>query len=221
MKFITEDELRTCYRKEPFTSYQLDDGVKLTPGARQFLQDRGILMFQGSKSSISNKVSSSPEGTTVKESECDILKKKLFIKVKYVELKFLQATGQLLKSDVKAAESLSDLRRKLSEIKEVAVKDDVAFEAKLSTHGSVSGEKSQELDITELHIQLEKGEQILLFSELKLLLEELLISVPCYFGEDAAEQKRCSKVSAVIEQIMNELSGMIFAAYGGNVCQRK
>ena len=54
MRFITEDELRTCYKKEPFTSYQLEDGTKLTPGARQFLQDRGILMFQGSKSSVKN-----------------------------------------------------------------------------------------------------------------------------------------------------------------------
>ena len=75
MRFITEDELRTCYKKESFTSYQLEDGTKLTPGARQFLQDRGILMFQGSKSSVKN--GSVPQSKIpVKGAEYDISNKK-------------------------------------------------------------------------------------------------------------------------------------------------
>jgi len=83
MRFITEDELRTCYKKEPFTSYQLEDGTKLTPGARQFLQDRGILMFQGSKSSVKN--GSVPQSKIpVKGAECDISNKKFSIKVKLI-----------------------------------------------------------------------------------------------------------------------------------------
>ena len=40
MKFITEDDLRDIYRKDPFTSYEIQPGARLTPGARQFLQDR-------------------------------------------------------------------------------------------------------------------------------------------------------------------------------------
>ncbi len=42
MKFITESELRDIYRIHPFTTYELEPGTKLTPGARQFLSDRGI-----------------------------------------------------------------------------------------------------------------------------------------------------------------------------------
>ena len=46
MKYITEDVLRDVYRREPFTSYELEEGARLTPGARQFLADRGINMFE-------------------------------------------------------------------------------------------------------------------------------------------------------------------------------
>ena len=40
MKFITEQDLRSRYRAEPFTSYTPEPGTRLTPGARQFLTDR-------------------------------------------------------------------------------------------------------------------------------------------------------------------------------------
>ena len=49
MKFITEDELRFLYRKEPFTTYEPEPGTRLTPGARQFLLDRGIDMYDEQK----------------------------------------------------------------------------------------------------------------------------------------------------------------------------
>ncbi|WP_211660219.1 hypothetical protein [Peptoniphilus faecalis] len=39
MKFITEDDLRDLYFKSPFTSYEIKQGTRLTPGARQFLID--------------------------------------------------------------------------------------------------------------------------------------------------------------------------------------
>ena len=45
MKFITEEDLRDLYKKQPFTDYDLPQGQRLTPGARQFLVDRGIKMY--------------------------------------------------------------------------------------------------------------------------------------------------------------------------------
>ena len=42
MKFITEDDLRILFRREPFASYDLPAQAKLTPGARQFLLDKKI-----------------------------------------------------------------------------------------------------------------------------------------------------------------------------------
>ena len=42
MKYITEADLRDLYRASPFTMYEAEPGTRLTPGARQFLGDRGI-----------------------------------------------------------------------------------------------------------------------------------------------------------------------------------
>lgn len=39
MKFITEDELRELYFKNPFNKYEIKKNTRLTPGARQFLID--------------------------------------------------------------------------------------------------------------------------------------------------------------------------------------
>lgn len=42
MKFITEAEIRSDYQKEPFAVYTDQQGSRLTPGARQYLLDRGV-----------------------------------------------------------------------------------------------------------------------------------------------------------------------------------
>ncbi|MEG2936611.1 MAG: cobalamin adenosyltransferase, partial [Clostridium sp.] len=42
MKFITEEYLRDLFRKEPFDTYKLNEGQRLTPGARQYLSDKRI-----------------------------------------------------------------------------------------------------------------------------------------------------------------------------------
>ncbi|MDR0884948.1 MAG: hypothetical protein LBN22_01050 [Clostridiales Family XIII bacterium] len=52
MKFITEDDLRDKYKKEPLSVYVPPDGTKLTPGARQFLIDRGI--FEEASDDVAN-----------------------------------------------------------------------------------------------------------------------------------------------------------------------
>jgi ethanolamine utilization cobalamin adenosyltransferase len=42
LRFITEMDLRKLYRQEGFTTYSLENGTKLTPGAKQFLADRRV-----------------------------------------------------------------------------------------------------------------------------------------------------------------------------------
>lgn len=39
MQYVTEDELRYAYEQAPFSAYELPDGSRLTPSARQFLID--------------------------------------------------------------------------------------------------------------------------------------------------------------------------------------
>lgn len=52
MKYITEEDLRDLYRKAPFTKYDLEPGVRLTPGARQFLIEN--VEYQYGKSTYFN-----------------------------------------------------------------------------------------------------------------------------------------------------------------------
>ena len=40
MKFLTEADLRAQYRISAFSEYRPEPGTRLTPGARQFLNDR-------------------------------------------------------------------------------------------------------------------------------------------------------------------------------------
>lgn len=46
MKVITESELREIYKKNPFTSFDLPSGIKLTPAASQFLSERKIKILR-------------------------------------------------------------------------------------------------------------------------------------------------------------------------------
>lgn len=41
MRFLTEEDLRLLYRNTPFAEYHIEPGTRLTPGGRQFLNDRG------------------------------------------------------------------------------------------------------------------------------------------------------------------------------------
>lgn len=56
MKFITEEYLRDLYRKEPFNTYKLEQGQRLTPGAAEYLSDKGIELSDDSKVNKSSKV---------------------------------------------------------------------------------------------------------------------------------------------------------------------
>ena len=48
MRFITEEDLKVAYKKEPFTTYDTKAGERLTPGGRQFLLDKGIKILSDS-----------------------------------------------------------------------------------------------------------------------------------------------------------------------------
>ena len=48
MRYVTEDELRAAYGREPFSSYRLSPDTRLTPSARQFLIDFRV-SFEGGK----------------------------------------------------------------------------------------------------------------------------------------------------------------------------
>ena len=69
MKFITEADLRATYKANPFTCYTLPAEARLTPGARQYLLDLGVDMYERKKESpIAEKLVVTTE-TSIRELE--------------------------------------------------------------------------------------------------------------------------------------------------------
>ena len=112
MKFITEEYLRDLYRKEPFDTYKLQQGQRLTPGAAQYLSDRRIKLNDDALNSNKNvsKIVQVEKVETVKETvnvDFNInLNKKLCYKLKSMEAVFLVTGSEILKDDIILAQML-------------------------------------------------------------------------------------------------------------------
>ncbi|ANU48439.1 hypothetical protein ADH76_10430 [Enterocloster clostridioformis] len=146
MKFITEEDLRARYQNEHFTSYRLEPGSRLTPGARQYLSDLGIRMpeeeqgfkkrfftsFTGEKKSSQeetdgkkmeqtdqtgqNKVSDTKESLTQSTSNSVIEDQEWRYTLKSIQARFLETGIDLLSVDVLMVQEIFELERVLSEI---------------------------------------------------------------------------------------------------------
>ncbi|MCI7678754.1 MAG: cobalamin adenosyltransferase [Clostridiales bacterium] len=217
MKFITEDDLRDIYRKDPFTSYEIQPGARLTPGARQFLQDRQINVFaDGTAMHVGDGVVAGREpgvGTP------DLLKdRRLGVCLKSAEALFLLTASELMELDVVLAQEVLQLGRKFEEIKYMA-KEGKTFEpVPFRTCEGMTAETfccdiGDCFDITEFHMQTEKGRQILLLHRLRCELYEVQVTVM---------EVRCTNkaVTERLNQIINYISQLICKAFGGGECLR-
>lgn len=221
MKFITEEDLRDLYKKQPFTDYDLQPGERLTPGARQFLVDRGINMYDETDPF------SVPAPKKAEEEKADPVpsdsrkKKKFRGRMKSLQALFLLTSEELLKRDICMAQQLTGLYRQFSELKNAADGTCAAQDLCCSPCSGITGENfSQSLgccfEITEFHMQMEKGREMLLLARLRSQLEELDLDLPDFLEDEQLQQQ----VSGKLNQIMNTLSQMICGALGGKECQR-
>ncbi|WP_143320274.1 hypothetical protein [Clostridium sp. HBUAS56010] len=209
MKFITEDDLRILFKKEPFTVYDLSEGVRLTPGARQFLVDKKIA-FQDGLVAVKRK----NPGTELKKEEID--KKEpdkketqsdLFLwKRKTLQAQFLEAGLVFMKRDVLLAEQVFDLERRLSFVGKESSGQESLFQDCTGFDKENLHEPFEDcFEITGFHAQSEKGAEIVLLHRLR-----------CCTRELAAEtgDKR-------FYPVINRLSQMICMEYGGKTCQKR
>ena len=124
MKYITEEDLRTIYKSNPFTSYEIETGTRLTPGARQFLQDRhiavysadGTAMMEGDGIAVGgwNRNRSNEGGTP------DLLnKKRLEAALESTGGVFLQTASDLLDKDPVLAQKVLGLADNFNDIKQM------------------------------------------------------------------------------------------------------
>lgn len=223
MKFITEDDLRDLYKKEPFTTYEIEPGARLTPGARQFLTDRGINKFDEDFCIKKSTENLKPQAEKPEEKNT-WKKKKLHCKMKSTEALFLITAEQLLNSDVFLAQRVIHLTKQFYGLTN-------ALEGKGQVENlycqECTGFKSENFcadlddcfEITEFHLQLEKSKEILSLHRLRCALREVEpVILEVNDGED--ENKLYNELIEKLNQIINTLSQMICSAVGGKECQR-
>lgn len=208
MKFITEEDLRNLYKKQPFTDYNLKEGERLTPGARQFLVDRGVDMYDRN-----NPPAVSAGGS---------IGKKLCSRTKALNSLFLLTARDLLDTDLCLSQQLAGLSRQFAALGSVSGGKCEAAELVCTACSGMNRENfslriGDCFEITEFHIQMPKGREILLLNRLRSELE-------C-FSADAEElitdEKLYQAAEARLNEIINTISQMICGATGGKECQRK
>lgn len=213
MKFITEEELRDLYKKEPFTDYKTEPGTRITPGARQFLIDRGIRMFdeftiEGKKTAKGTEILPTIETNHP-------MNKRLYKKMKSMEALLFVAAQELLNKNVLLAQTLILLSKRFAEITQgkLAENDVNCLGCKYCTginETNFSECLEDCFEINEFHIQLDKGKEIVILNQLRCALREI--------EEDVLE---CETATKVINQIINALSQLICINVGGETCQKK
>lgn len=199
MKFITEDDLRVLFNQESFESYKLAEETRLTPGARQFLQDRKIQIEDGQIIKKKGLASLEP-GNSLPESPVESPERNLFqLKKDSLYADFMLAGLDLLERDVALAkevfllgESLLDLKAALVEPLEIG-------------GGQCQKQEEDCFKISSFHALIPKGREILTLHRLRCKARELQLE---YADEYMAS-------------LVNRLSQMICIEYGENLCQKK
>lgn len=229
MKFITEDDLRDLYRKEPFTEYEVGPGTRITPGARQFLADRQIVLYDAEnprkKKAAMQKNSETEQSAAAPAIKAEYCDKKLCGRIKSLEAMFLTVAEELLSRDILLAQKIISLKKSFTDIKSVLDSSKSCDPLICEKCTGINEENFSEdlgdcFEINEFHIQLAKGKEIITLHRLRCALRELEFDIREYFsgkGNDEQGEEMIGKLN----QIINTLSQMICYTAGGEKCQRK
>jgi len=223
MKFITEGDLRDLYKIEPFTAYDLESNARLTPGARQYLTDRGINMLNGASGTRTVKAKKSAE---LPESKNNWKKLRLYSLLKSIDALFLLTVEELLSRDVCLAQITLKLNRQFSCIKNTVKNNGTVENLSCSectgiNENNFSDSLEDCFEITDFHMQLEKGREILILHRLRCALQEIEPVAQELSCSSEDEKKLFEEIVCKVNQIINSLSQLICSAVGGEKCQRK
>lgn len=223
MKFVTEEELRVLYKKEPFTTYAIAPGARLTPGARQYLADRGISMFDKELNST-NKTEEKTQATQPKGKK-NWKMMKLRSKMKSIAALFLVTEEELLGKDIIIAQKVITLGKQFSILKDAVDKKTISENINCQEctgikEDTFSDDLEDCFEITEFHMQLEKGKEIIILHRLRCALRELEPVLLEVVEDDNQECELYEDIIKKCNQIINTLSLMICIAVGGKECQK-
>lgn len=226
MKFITEGDLRDLFNKKPFTTYDLGLEEKLTPGARQFLLDRKIkIPVHNSNHKNENFNTSVTHAVEIRDGS-NWRDLKLQSKLKSIGALFLLTGEELLCRDVYLAQKIVELNKQFSFIKN-AIKHKSTLENFSCTPCTNINEENFShhlkdcFEITEFHMQLDKGREILILHRLRCALQEIEPLVLELLVGSRDENRRYEELVCKVNQIINCLSQLICSLMGGETCLAK
>ncbi|AFM40578.1 hypothetical protein Desaci_1574 [Desulfosporosinus acidiphilus SJ4] len=219
MKFITEMELRERYKAEPFTTYFLEHQIKITPGARQFLVDRGVKLVQAQgRDDGGAKKSGNENSLQVRQSW---LVQRLQGKMECLKALLLMVGSDLLKdSDAERAEEVLDLARYFQSLitaeREGTVPDDIKFwgwaEEEIKTCADNLGKF---FEINDFHARLENGKTMTALNYIHASLCEMEPAIlKVYWVEELGACSRQDLIDKV-HLINNILCIMMWKCLGG------
>ena len=150
------------------------------------------------------------------------------VKTKFasVEAMFLVTEETLLQSDVLMAQNLTRLSKQFSDIRHMVEGKGRAMNLPCKECSGINCENFSEdmedcCEITDFHVQLVKGKEILALHRLRCVLREIEpVMLQAFEGNDAAIGP-CMDAIGKVNQIINTISQMICAAVGGKECQRR
>lgn len=214
MKFLTEEDLRQEYKKEPFTQYILPQGMRLTPGARQFLNDRGIHFPQDDVPTSRQEVQQGAffQAQQAQQEQRQKERAALWVcSLERIQADFLQAGTELGQWNADTAQQLFTLERAIAALH--CEQEQVDWETLCESCTGIQPQNSgldlgDCFEITPQHAQMPGARVGIQLHLLRCELRQAALYAP-----DEQKEK--------LNRIINRLSQMICHSFGGKTCQRK
>lgn len=239
MKFITEYDLRAKFNEQPFTDYQMEKDTRLTPGARQFLSDRGINLFEdgtkmrfgisaGNQKTQKMGRSPTPEAdlprNAVSPEEKALAIAKLINSIEILEAEFLVMTSEIISDNIEIAGQISKLGHEIGRIKLIVADEmaglDICFE---QCSGMNRENCCQDLgncfELSDFYIQSANGKMLVQMNALRAKTRALRLCVAEVF-RSAGDEKYLIEATEKLNQIINKISQLICKTAGVKECRR-
>ena len=220
MLFITESDLRDQFKLQPITKFKLPPDTKLTPGARQFLLDRGVDLYDEIQNSDSFK-GKKQKDEKVQEKSLKI-SSRLSSKLKLLHSETLLCATNFIGGDIVIIQDISKVSRFVLGILkyiECGIMTE-NLEYKVCEHineVNFDEELSDCFEINDFYVQVENGKDIITLYRLKMLYRNFYEELEDYQFESEEVKTNVKKYMC---QVINTLSRLICTIHGSKKCQK-
>ena len=222
MIFITEADLREQLKNKSFSDFKLPPETKLTPGARQFLLDNRVNLYDDIYSSKKNNTNkTSKDDKQVDRSKYGNMNKKFIGNIRLLHLETLLSGSSLIEKDISIIQDISKISLQILEIKKYVQSSEMVEFVEYKKCSGISEEAFSSyiddcFEINELHMQAENSNDILHLHRLRVLYRNFYDEIDDYeFEEDILKTMKES-----LNRIINTLSRLICGVCGSKKCQK-